>query len=69
MNTKRGGCGGWLGGGAGGGGGWVGVGREGREGVVIVKIGVGCLGRGERVGEGGGGLGEQGLRLGLGAGR
>ena len=46
MNTKRGGCGGWLGGGAGGGGGWVGVGREGREGVVIVKIGVGCLGRG-----------------------
>ena len=24
----------------------MGVGREGREGVVIVKIGVGCLGRG-----------------------
>ena len=46
MNTKRGGCGGWLGGGAGGGGGWVGVGREGREGVVLVKMGVGCLGRG-----------------------
>ena len=38
MNTKRGGCGGGLGGGAGGGGGWLNV--------VIVKIGVGCLGRG-----------------------
>ena len=38
MNTKRGGCGGGLGGGAGEGGGWLNV--------VIVKIGVGCLGRG-----------------------
>ena len=38
MNTKRGGCGGGLGGGAGGGGGWLNV--------VIVKIGVGCSGRG-----------------------
>ena len=38
MNTKREGCGEGLGGGAGGGGGWLNV--------VIVKIRVGCSGRG-----------------------